>query len=1320
MREASIRRRTLLGLLGWLLAGPAGAATYGVPTNLDAAGAPTGASALPPGWFNLDGLSGVFNNGEGVHQLRLFIEVTGDSLDILIFDPGSNLTRDIGTVGTITNTTYTLLGPTGATIAALSIGNEVDLAGGGTTDNRLVRLTPGCGGSGPPNSCGFFRPDFDNPNNRHFSSASSTPISPGLYELRIATTSATTETNMFGVDVRVAEGSAAHYNVFTLASDNSVSNAPVVTGVGETAWLAGASPTANVTQPLMLHAFVDRGCTVQTSNYDGDLNNASGAGSSASIRDALGVTTALTVSNGTAHAENAVVVEATAATNLTVENYGMYLVTNNIGTAQNNGVDWRVADFQNSTSPAANRPVQPVNPLRMYLPNGYAPATGNPNATAPAEPVLLTSARVVSGANPPVAGQVTRFFITTTFANETPSPASNVQITVGHQAGQSNQSAPYGCINGAGVSGCNGVSAATCADSSTGSYRRCTFASVPASSVASMNFEVDVTPSGPGLFNLTGAPAPLPNTSTTSAVFTAAYSSASRPTETLGPLCNLVADAGGTALATRATLRGLRASASRVEFAVSSDGNSVSFELYGTSDPTGRTDRVRLNAATIPAAQGSLAPAVYRVDIGEAVPFLLLEELDSRGRRRLMGPFPATDTRLRAAFERIEARVEAQGQGQGERGRGRARWGQRRLQLQAWGGDEARRERSSRRGATARGVAVEVREAGVVEIPLAELAAQGLRNANRRLHVSHLGQDVPFRIVNTANGLSLTFEVDRLSTDFTATNVYVVSYWDVPASVRLTRSEDPLDPGTTRVERNSLYIANAPEDADPWVWDLLFGDGSPWPYDWWGDPTLGDFDLPGLASGTGSVRARVRLLGRTDHEHTVEAFVNGVSMGSLTFQGPVPATLEGEVPLSTLRPVGNQLSVRYFGGAGEGLVYLGSLDLDVPIEPTRRTVPFELGPYDPILPRADGVTYLVVTHEGFRAQAEQLATLKRAEGHRVAVVDVERAYDRFSAGVFEARAVQALIRHFRRRGALRYVLLVGDDTFDPRDYSGLGATAFVPSLLGWDGEFGRVPSENLYADVDDDGKPDVAIGRLPVQTSEEASAVVDKIARQGALIGATRHLFAVDNQAPGDIPFRDLAEDVASRLPVGSSLAWVDVQTGIGRARDDLRTGFGSAAVVHYFGHGGPEVWADEGLLSVDDVASLPAASPAPVLFAWTCEVQWFQYIFGPSIDEALLLQPSGGIVAGLGPVGISDPVLQKSLYERVYHHFLVGGSTLGEAVRRAKSEVLAANPAARPVVEGWSLIGDPALRLSRRPEPSTGAPPPDEESGSPSSSGRR
>jgi hypothetical protein len=46
-------------------------------------------------------------------------------------------------------------------------------------------------------------------------------------------------------------------------------------------------------------------------------------------------------------------------------------------------------------------------------------------------------------------------------------------------------------------------------------------------------------------------------------------------------------------------------------------------------------------------------------------------------------------------------------------------------------------------------------------------------------------------------------------------------------------------------------------------------------------------------------------------------------------------------------------------------------------------------------------------------------------------------------------------------------------------------------------------------------------------------------------------------------------------------------------------------------------------------------------------------------------------------------------VYER-----LLAGMALGEAVRQAKVELLSFDPGAAPVVDGWSLLGDPALRL--------------------------
>jgi hypothetical protein len=117
------------------------------------------------------------------------------------------------------------------------------------------------------------------------------------------------------------------------------------------------------------------------------------------------------------------------------------------------------------------------------------------------------------------------------------------------------------------------------------------------------------------------------------------------------------------------------------------------------------------------------------------------------------------------------------------------------------------------------------------------------------------------------------------------------------------------------------------------------------------------------------------------------------------------------------------------------------------------------------------------------------------------------------------------------------VLLVGDDSFDSHDYVGSGAVASVPSLVAWDGEFGRIPSENRYADTDGDGSPDVAIGRLPLQTVEEADVLVAKIAAQADWLAAAagRHLFVTDNSAEEDALVREDADAVSASLPISAA-----------------------------------------------------------------------------------------------------------------------------------------------------------------------------------------
>ncbi|MFA5028418.1 MAG: C25 family cysteine peptidase, partial [Candidatus Methylomirabilota bacterium] len=739
----------------------------------------------------------------------------------------------------------------------------------------------------------------------------------------------------------------------------------------------------------------------------------------------------------------------------------------------------------------------------------------------------------------------------------------------------------------------------------------------------------------------------------------------------------------------------------RVDFATGMQVNTVAFNLYSAPDAGRASPRTLLNSTPISTPQSSsFTPILYTVQTGPiAGPYLYIEEIDRSDRRNLMGPFDVADERLRGRLERVEARLMAAG----------AAYVRNTLlllpaQQGRWTGAVSPVPlRPVRRAAPTRAARIEVSRPGLVRVPIDELAAVGLfprLAANPRgLSLTHLGREIPFTLLTGPAGpTAIEFQAKYLASAYAARNVYVLS-WDRDRprlAVSLTRQESPKAAGTIRLEANQIYVANAPRGSDPWLWDRLAPD----------EPFAAGFDLPGLPDDPGGeVAVQLRLATLTNHQVAAQAWVNGMPLRAGMMARPGEMTLRGYIPAAALLPTGNLLAVSFSAAGGDTedpAVYLNFLDLGIALpSPTVPMAPDLVVPFDPSLPSLTGTNYLIVTHPLFLDQARFIAAQKAREGFRPVVVDVERAYDRFSAGVVEANAIRALISHWAgRQPGGRYVLLIGDDTFDPRNYYGMGEIPFLPSLTGWDDEFGRIPAENRYADLDDDGVPDIAIGRLPVQTPGQASVLADKIARQGSVLwqNAGRHLFAVDNQGPSDASFRAEADTVAAALPPASSVVWADLGAdGIGPARAALLHALRQGVLAtHYFGHAGPEVWADEQLLTLDDLEGLAQSYRETLLFSWACEAQFFQNIFGPSINEALLLVPGGGALASFGPAGITDPGLQRQLFDRVYRKFLSERLPLGEAIRQAKAAMIREIPGSRPLVEGWNLLGDPALRLPR------------------------
>src|SRR5258705_12701887 len=125
--------------------------------------------------------------------------------------------------------------------------------------------------------------------------------------------------------------------------------------------------------------------------------------------------------------------------------------------------------------------------------------------------------------------------------------------------------------------------------------------------------------------------------------------------------------------------------------------------------------------------------------------------------------------------------------------------------------------------------------------------------------------------------------------------------------------------------------------------------------------------------------------------------------------------------------------------------------------------------------------FLIVSHPNFINGLAPLVQARQAQGYTVKVVSTTDVYRQFSFGIFDPLAIQRYIRYAESHMGIQYVLLVGGDMYDYRSYVTPNGISFVPSLYAPTGDIVQyAPVDPLYADINVDGVPDLAIGRFPV------------------------------------------------------------------------------------------------------------------------------------------------------------------------------------------------------------------------------------------------
>jgi hypothetical protein len=340
----------------------------------------------------------------------------------------------------------------------------------------------------------------------------------------------------------------------------------------------------------------------------------------------------------------------------------------------------------------------------------------------------------------------------------------------------------------------------------------------------------------------------------------------------------------------------------------------------------------------------------------------------------------------------------------------------------------------------------------------------------------------------------------------------------------------------------------------------------------------------------------------------------------------------------------------------------------------------------------NGADMVIITHKNFRQAVEPLATLRRNQGLSVAVVDVEDVYDEFSYGAH----TPAALKSFLARAALAwsrkpaYLLLVGDSTWDPRNYLDQGFNDFVPTKL-IDTGYMETGSDDWFADFNEAGLPSMAIGRLPARTPAEVNLMVAKILnyeQERALNVPLRGAVMVSDNG-----FENQSSQTAVLLPPGIELQTID-RSQIGN--DDLMRGQVVNAlnqgpmIVNYYGHGSVGVWTGEALLDVDSVTALTNTNRLSLYLMMTCLNGYSHDVYVDSLGESALKAPNGGAVAVWASSGFTDSQPQVEMDLELYRQlFGLQPLRLGQAIRNAKGAI--SDPDVRRT---WILLGDPAMRM--------------------------
>jgi hypothetical protein len=369
------------------------------------------------------------------------------------------------------------------------------------------------------------------------------------------------------------------------------------------------------------------------------------------------------------------------------------------------------------------------------------------------------------------------------------------------------------------------------------------------------------------------------------------------------------------------------------------------------------------------------------------------------------------------------------------------------------------------------------------------------------------------------------------------------------------------------------------------------------------------------------------------------------------------------------------------------------------------------------------------------AQAERLKQMhEQRDGMTVRIVPADELYNEFSSGTPDANAYRRYMKMLYDRDTTgvkmpKYLLLFGDAAWDNRMLSSAWK-GYSPDdfLLCYESEnsFSSThcyvsddyfclldDGELLVSGVDYSGIPDIAVGRFPVRTADQAKVMVDKtlayvenlqagnwqntVMFMGDDGNGNEHMYDADSASdivsglnPG-LVVKKVMWDAYTREVSATGATYPEVTKAIIRQQE------AGALLMDYCGHGRADQMSHEMVVGLSDFENFSNAN-LPLWITASCDIMPFDGQTD-NIGEAAVLNEKGGAVAFFGTTRTvyrdRNRVINNAFLSSLFTFDNGRPVSIGEAQRLAKTNLVKDRKDRTQNKLQYSLLGDPALILN-------------------------